>query len=86
MDNRELTAAASAFIQWCNSQEISLDDCVKMMLKVEAKILCDRMKLGTGATGAMPDHDLVKRVVLDHNEALFHELISRIHALAKRNL
>lgn len=42
MDNRELTAAANALIEWCNNQEITQTEALSVMSKVIAKIIVGR--------------------------------------------
>ena len=83
MDNKELTAAASAFIQWCNSQEISPANAEKMMYKTLAKIICDRLKIGDRYVDPASQEEF-KQEMLRSQEHLIHELISRIYTIRGR--
>lgn len=82
MDNKERTDAAAAMINWCNSQEISMADAEKIMYKVIAKIITNRMKITRHSPP--PDQEVFHQEILASQEALMHELISRIYAIHGR--
>lgn len=83
MDNKELTDAANGLVQWANSQEIRPADLEKVMMKLMAKILLDR--LGVKKIGdPTPSHDAWQQAILKSQEDLLHEIITRIYKLAGR--
>jgi hypothetical protein len=81
MDNRELTDAAKALIGWCNSQSITPSDFEKVMMKVHAKIITDRMQINPLAP---PSQEEFHQELLRHDEGLMHELVTRIYQLHGR--
>lgn len=82
MDNRELTDAAKALIEWCNSQEIKPRDFERVMYKVISKIITDRMGVRPGSPS--PSEGEWKQELLASQEALMHELVTRIYQLHGR--
>lgn len=82
MDNRELVDAASALIHWANSQELKPSHLEKIMAKVQAKIITDRMGIRTDAPP--PDQDSFKQEIMGAQELLMHELVTRIFKIAGR--
>lgn len=82
MDNRELTDAAEALIGWFNSQSLKPSEAEKIMAKVIAKIICDRMKIST--MSAPPSESVFRQELMGNQETLMHELITRIYIIHGR--
>ena len=75
MENKDRTAAANALISWFNSQEIGSVDAERIMLKVMAKLIVERIR------NTHPD--TINKELDEHNRVLGHELIDRIHSVRR---
>ena len=71
MENKELVAAANALIRWFNSQQITSGDAEWIMLKVAAKLICQRVKSTHPET--------IDFEMDEYTRILSHELIERIY-------
>ena len=71
MENKEHVAAANALIRWFNSQGIGADDAEYIMLKVAAKLICQRVKSTHPET--------ISFEMDEYTRILSHELIERIY-------
>lgn len=73
MDNKELTAAANALIQWFNSQDIASRDAEEIMSKITAKLIIAR--------GTSPQD--ITDELNKHNLKLVKDLADRIYQVNK---
>lgn len=82
MDNSELVDAANGLVQWANSQELRPADLEKVMSKVQAKIITDRLGLKLGSPS--PSDEQWKQELLRNQETLMHDIVSRIFKICGR--
>jgi hypothetical protein len=74
MDNKELTSAANALINWFNSQEISGSNIDAVLHKVIAKLLISRMP-----KTSLPDEYPLQKIIDTFTKKLVDEMNNRAY-------